>query len=62
MEGWSPTIIEAWQNRINEGIEPAKDLASEPSYGNPYLLGAIGSQEGGMVRDDMALLDMIYRR
>jgi len=67
MEGWSPTIREAWQNRIDEGIEPVEELASKPmlsasNYGNPYLLGAIGGQEGGVVRDDMALLDMILHR
>lgn len=52
------------EQRLNSTFlpDPVKELASKPSYGNPYLLGAIGSQEGGEVRDDMALIDMIYRR
>ena len=56
MEGWSPHIKEAWQSRINEGIEPAQELAS--SYGK----FGTGRQEGGIVRDDNALIDMMYRR
>ena len=52
------------EQRLNSTFlpDPVEELASKPSYGNPYLLGAIGSQEGGEVRDDMALLDMILHR
>ena len=52
------------EQRLNSTFlpDPVEELASKPSYGKPYLLGAIGSQEGGEVRDDMALLDMILHR
>ena len=59
MEGWSPTIREAWQSRINEGIEPVKQLAEDPWQPKTWINKG---QEGGIVRDDMALIDMIYRR
>jgi hypothetical protein len=60
--GWSPQFI---PGVLEPEVDPLSALEEELSmmdFGSNVGHGIAGGQQGGMVRDDMALLDMIYRR